>query len=329
LGVIKETPDFKISRSNSDATGGVRNRKRFAIMSWLIDEDSLDRFVSGNAGRGEVSAVEDALDIHEANEQFPSGGAVTYPPNFVRLYSTEPLNASSIMIDDDEDSLQSGVTILPSCSSSSIVSHFRYQRVQSNTLNPNMDASEVNMEESAAILSINPNSIDSSLLTEFSNCPMISSVVSDERSGSPSDSLTDMEVVTLDDRSVDSGPSRAQESLFSEAVASEYSTCPDGNTKNEIQRNVWYDRFETELDWEEFRDKTNQLLDAVDCAPEDRDEMIARLINMEERMLWESNRDAGDVMESPSKVSWFLEVAALTASVAVAGVVIIRLLRGR
>jgi hypothetical protein len=299
-------------------------------MSWLIDEDSLDRFVSGDAGRRDALTVDDALDIIvPENPQFPSNEATTNPPNFVRLYSTEFLNASSILIDEDEDSLQSGVTIIPSCSSSSVVSHRQYQPVQNNTLNINVDASDANMDESAAMLSINPNSIDSSLLTEFSNCPMISSVVSDERSESPSDTPTDMEIVTLDDPSFDSGPGQGHEHAFSEAAPSDCGACPDKSKNNELQRNVWYNRFETERDWEEFRDRTNQLLDAVDCAPEDRDEVIAQLVNMEERIFWECHRDANEAMESPSKASWFLELAALTASIAVAGVVIIKILRGR
>jgi hypothetical protein len=304
-------------------------------MSWLIEEESLDRFVSGDTGIRGALRSSFPVDRNLDNDDFVTegSGVVTTPPEFVRLYATELLNAS-IRMDDDQDSIRSGVTILPSCSSSSVVSPYQLTHnthiPNSNEFIPRSNEFFSVLDESAEALSMSPNSIDSSLLTEFSGCCMISSVVSSECSESCSDEQVEIEDMHRDDK---------EDSQFFSNVTYE---CGDSvakqrppisslveNKKNETQWKLWYNRFETEKDWDDFQEKTEQLLEALDCPIEDRDEFIAHLINMEEKMFWDSSNEANDTVIVPSKISWLLELAALSASIAVAGVVIIRLLKGR
>jgi hypothetical protein len=278
-------------------------------MSWLIEEESMDRFVLddiGGIGRPDhfeedgVSDREDAelIDLHDHIEILP-------PMDFVTLRSSTSalLEAPNIFHDADQESIHSSITILLSCSSSS-------RNTQLVPIRQDLSNSVSVIDETDASLSINANSIDSSILTEFSGTPCISSVNSFENS----ESLIELESVN--------DTTDTTESVL---------TIDMHQTREEnLKNNRWYNKFESEEKWDEFQEKTKLLLDAVECPMEDRDEMIAQLISMEEQMFWNSNGDQfNEETIHPPKLSWLLEVAALSASIAVAGVVLVRLLKCR
>jgi hypothetical protein len=294
-------------------------------MSWLIEEESIDRYVlddvdaSGFLYTAEQRFRRDNDNVETNNERQIENEP---PIDFVSLNNNDGhiLNTSVIMLDDDQESIQSGVTILPSCSSSSIASHHQQQ----GTINTRFDVDSSRMgslmDESGVALSIDPYSIDSSLLTEFSNSPLISSVVSEEsvNEGSVADHAADT-CSCQNETSRNVMPFRSCDSINS--------SC---STETDEKPKRWFSRFENEKDWDEFQEKTKQLLEAVDCPLEDRDELIAQLISMEEKMFWESKTDKGtETVAVQSNVSWLLEVAALSASIVVAGLVIVRIIKGR
>lgn len=285
-------------------------------MSWLIEEESIDRFVldeiNGNVIPDHfeeetiMTVREDGylIGCDDHNEILP-------PMDFVTLRSSAPASSETpnIVIDDsDQESIHSGITILPSCSSLS-------QNIQHVSIIQDSSSIASMIDETDAVLSINPNSIDSSILTEFSGSPCISSVNSFESS----ESLVELPVETINETTNDTA-----ESVLTTGTGMNQS-------RGEILANSrWYNNFENEEKWDEFQEKTKLLLDAVGCPMEERDEMIAQLINMEEQMFWNSNGDQNsEEIIHPSKLSWMLDVAVLSASIAVAGVVLVRFLKCR
>ncbi len=275
-------------------------------MSWLIEEESIDRFVLDDIG-GNLISGHFEHDVEESDRENDVGN---FPPMDVitlRNGSSVVLDSSNIIIDTDQESIHSGITILPSCSSS-VNSH------QEQVASMQDSANIVSMiEESDAGLSLNVDSIDTSILTEFSGSHLISSVNSCESSEPIRGVATEMDVDDTTDVPVGS-------------VSYEYYPLED-----ESKNTHWYNRFKSEEEWDEFQEKTKLLLDAVDCPTEERNELIAQLISMEEQLFWNSNDDQvndATMMQTP-KLSWLLEVVALPASIAVAGVVIARYLKSR
>jgi hypothetical protein len=281
-------------------------------MSWLIEDESIDRFVLDDVYISDELQFE--RDIRLTNEEQSESEV---PVDFVSLqhHDAQLLNSSIIMLETDQDSVRSGVTILPSCSSSSLASDQNHQSTSNTNIITDSSHGVLLTNESESALSINPDSIDSSILTEFSNSPLISSVVSEEivnDTGNRSN-LTNC---------VDFMPLQSKDSMSIKS-----SCCSDTDGAS----NIWYSHFESENDWDEFREKTKQLLEAVDCPLEERDELIAQLITMEEKMFWESKMDnkQNETVATQSNVSWLLEIATLSVSVVVAGVMIVRILKGR
>jgi hypothetical protein len=163
------------------------------------------------------------------------------------------------------------------------------------------------LDETESALSINANSIDSSILTEFSGSHLISSVNSCEN-----DESSRKEQIVMD-----------YDETMSDATLSQ-------PLAEKGQESCWYNQLEIEENWEEFQDRAKQLLDAVDCPLEERDELIAQLIFMEEQMFWSSGgKKCCDATTQPYTLSWLLEVAAASAAIAFAGIVMVRFLKTR
>ena len=282
-------------------------------MSWLIEEESIDRFVLDDIGENLISGhfEHDVEGSDRERGQSVENDVGNLPPmGTISLRNGTsvvlPVNSSNTIIDTDQQSIHSGITILPSCSSS-VDSH--QEQVASMQDSPH----SVSMIDEDAALSLNVNSIDSSILTEFSGSHLISSVNSCEISEPLGGVATDCSVDDTTDVSVGS-------------LSYEYNPL-----ENESKNTHWYNRFKSEKEWDEFQEKTKQLLDAVDCPLEERNELITQLISMEEQLFWNSNDDhvnEATMMQTP-KLSWLLEVVALSASIAVAGVVIARYLKHR
>jgi hypothetical protein len=300
-------------------------------MSWLIDEESIDRYVLDDLRINEVTGNVEQQDLRgdeETTEWDSQQGIEIVPPIdyiMLRNNNSEQLDLSNIIIDEDQESIYSGMTIIPSCSSSSVISQPPQQSL------PSQDSSNGAplIDESEVALSIDPNSIDTSILTELSGIHLISSVVSYGSKDDLSDdgmNIDCCENVNCNQRSIlqnhiDTHSVQSQESIISISSI---------QTSEVPMPKVWYDQFESEEDWERFHEKTNQLLDAVSCPDEERDELIAQLINMEEEIFWKVNGSGtSEVMKTPSKSSWLLEVIAVSASIAVAGMVVVRILKGR
>ena len=278
-------------------------------MSWLIQEESMDYNVldniEGNAMSGHIeqNLIESDREDGEVVDYESTGTMEILPPmDYITLrnISTIELGTSNIITDADQLSIQSGVTIVPSCSSSTL-QHEQYTSRQNSSNTVSM------IDETDVALSMNANSIDSSILTEFSGSPLLSSVNSCESYESLPDEQT---IMDFDETSHDTTVNQPRE--------------------ERMENDRWYNHFESEEEWEKFQEKTKQLLDAVDCPTEQRDEIISQLISLEEQMFWnfDDDRPCEQATCTPN-LSWLLEVAALSASIAFAGIVMVRFLKGR
>ena len=271
----------------------------------------MDRYVLDDIG-GHVTEGHFAQNTVESEQEIDEidhddSLEIQPPMDFITLRnsSTIPIHTgtSNIITDLDQQSMHSGITIVPSCSSSSMTIQ------QHQQCPPSQDSANIvsMIDETNSALSINANSIDSSVLTEISSSHLISSVNSCGYSES----------------------SREEQSFMDFDVASNETTVHP-RTEAAVETGRWYNRIESEEDWYEFKEKAKQLLDAVDCPLEERDEFIAQLISMEEQMFWNSDSDrACETRMHPPTLPWLLEVAALSASIALAGVVIVRFLKCR
>jgi hypothetical protein len=202
----------------------------------------------------------------------------------------------------DQHSIRSGITIVPSCSTSSL----NMQREQYPPLHGSCNTVTM-IDETDSALSINANSIDSSILTEFSGSHFISSVDSLENDEPSLDEQTFMD---FDEATNENARYQSHE--------------------ERMEKSCWYHHFESEQKWDKFHEETKQLLDAVDCSEEERDEVIAQLISMEEQMFWNSDGDQGcEGIMYTHALPRLIEVAALSASIAFAGIVMVRFLRAR
>jgi hypothetical protein len=281
-------------------------------MSWLIEEESIDRFILDDIGGNALSGHFELNLLGSDREDGDSieNDIVILPPvDVITLRNSSSIfeDTSNFIINEDQESIHSGMTILPSCSSSSMNTlHEQVASIQDMSNIVSM------IDENDAALSLNVNSIDSSLLTEFSGSPLLSSVNSCESSVSFRDAETEID------------------EAHTAAVGSINSDDTDTPFEDNSQSKNWYNHFKSEEEWDEFREKTKHLLDAVDCPMDERNEMIAQLINLEEELFWNCHGDQPSAaILNTTKLSWLFEVVALSASIAVAGVVIVRFLKCR
>jgi hypothetical protein len=301
-------------------------------MSWLIEEESLDRVVLDDIDVNTVRSVTDNVVLVNTVEHCTTE-ITPLPIDFVTVSNSDLLYTSVAVHNDDfDESIRSGMTIIPSCSESSSLSvHLpQYQQQEQDQQQRQLSIQNVNTTESiqqinesdVTLLSMHPNSIDSSLLTDLSNS-MISSIVSD-------DHIVEYHIEDTNDNYVEHCDTQLEES-----TPSELSTTNDIRNSNTPSK-FWYSRFETEKDWDDFQVKTKKVLEAIDCPIENHDDMITQLIHMEEYTFWESdcynnstNNNDETTLGAPSAISWLLEVVALSASIALSGVVIFKILKGR
>jgi hypothetical protein len=278
-------------------------------MSWLIEEESIDRYVLDDIGGNVIpdhfvqNVVENDGEGDDAMIDHVDSIEILPPMDFITLRnsSTVLLHTSDTITNADRQSIHSGITIVPSCSSSMTTQHEQCPLTldSSNAVTMN--------DQTDSVLSINANSIDSSILTEFSGSHFISSVNSCENN----------------------------EPLRYEQTGMDFDECTNVNTLDQpneehAEKGRWYNYFEKEEEWDEFQERTKQLLDAVDCPIDERDELIAQLISMEEQMFWNSDGDrACEEIVDTHTSSWLLEVAVLSASITFAGIVMVRFLKCR
>jgi hypothetical protein len=347
-------------------------------MSWLdlIDDDSLDRFVRGGGGGGGDIHTGNNTNNELLNGISSAGGVIA----LVDVTSPPPVVDTDILFDDDDDdddydegSSYGSITILPSATSSLTAGVPQVaQRQRQEQLLPQASATDVSIatlessEDSFALeeeeststslsLSLHPESLESSLMTEFTGTtPMISSVSSEERSESSDDDSTTTSMDSCGsppDSRTDSSSGGLAISAFSETeqiygTATTTPTPPPTTTtttnsstnlssRTEDQLKRWYSHFQTEQDWDDFRDAAYEMLKAIDCPLEDRDDLIAQLIAAEEDLFWEKSKSkcpaaTGAVVAAVQEPkTWLLEVAAVVATVAIAGVAVVRILKGR
>jgi hypothetical protein len=296
-------------------------------MSWhdLIDDNSLNRFVSGGG--------DDVIWL-PAEDDEPD---VTIPPSVTTLYGTELLDVSVIFDDRDEeeDSSYDGITIVSSVPSSTVnitaptTSYVVNHRAGATATVLTM----VDSEESSS-LSLHPDSVESSIMTNFTQSSCVNASVSSEDDPSESSDAS-MESDPLEsDPQVQNEAKRGFTKTFdgidSEALipVKYHAAIPKQSASTEDQLKLWYSRLKTEQDWDEFREAANELLQAMDCPLKDQDDLIAQLIAAEEDYFWESKTSSSSVALAQPK-SWLLEILAVAATVALTSVAVIKILKAR
>lgn len=214
------------------------------------------------------------------------------------------------------------------------------------------DDDDMEEESSTSSLSLHPESVESSIMTEFTTSGgrmmMISAVSDDE---DDDDELPASPIITSKDSSAsfdadtnhdhDDDEDLVHKPPPTTSVKESSDVLLVGEKRQQQQPPLWYNRFQSEQDWQDFREATNKLLDAVDCPLEDRDQVMAELIAQEEDLFWERTKSTGEQQQQradaiyavPSKngmtARLLLEVTAVFATVAVTGVALVRLLKGR
>lgn len=270
----------------------------------LIDDSSVQRFVAGNdvpSSNGSNASNADASAEH-------GGATATEAPPAEVLYETELLDASTLSHEGERSSPEEGgITIVSSVPSSNDVHNLIPPPENLPEQNRSGAMEDVSwMAEESVSLSLHPSSVDSSIVTEFT-----------EESSRMMASVSEISESSIDDdhRSMDEGS------------ASE--TSPSGISPSaENQLKLWYGRLQTDQDWNEFRASAVELLNAMDCPAADRDELLAQLIAAEEEAFWGQEGRAAVVVQQP-KYAWLWELAAVTAGVAVSSVALVRMLKGR
>jgi hypothetical protein len=237
-------------------------------MSWhdLIDDASLQRFVAG----GEVASdnENDGSDDHRSNS----------------LYDTELVEAPPAGEDNDEEE---GITIV-----SSVPTGFEYNNTMMGYSTvlvdvPTMDGSS---------LSLHPDSLDSSILTETSSL-----VLSEVTEGSLLESTvgtdrdSDSSTATYDNfagRSASSSSSSTGSSTGSVADAGCARTSSDRDAttiqQEEAARELFL-RSNSDEDWEREKENVMRIIYAIEGDCKDPDRLLADLFDDEETF-WK-NRD--------------------------------------
>jgi hypothetical protein len=304
------------------------------MASWLdlIDDASLDRFVAAGVNDDDDDdIVQVERDAETENLLSPVGSEL--PVQLSQLYDTELLSRSEIsaMNDNDDNEIvteASEITILPSISSSENLLRDRLFGSHGSVLLVGTDFPSESSSSSVS-LSLHPESLDSSVMTDLTEERMISSVSSDEDDSDTSSTASEASRRNHEwEMHGDLPTTTSTSSIHASAGAAEV-------------HSRWYSRFQNEQDWDEFRTAAYQLLQAVDCPEADRDELMAQLIAQEEVMFWDAkestNRSGSDgggggggpceMCAEPDK--WLVEWAAVVATVAITGVALVRFLKGR
>jgi hypothetical protein len=306
-------------------------------MSWLdlIDDDSLNRFVSGrDEGDGGDEQLlyggEEADDeaAFLADEEYSTSELedVTAPPPVSTLYGTEVLNVSMLFDNEEEEESYTGVTIVSSVPSSATVVYDTIGAPASAHVgsSPTTNNASISTMEESASLSMHMDSLESSVMTNVTLSSVnTTSVSSDEEQSESSDDTSMGDTSDLQDASVEKDDcTETSDGQISEATTKLCAT-------NEDQLKLWYSRLKTEQDWDEFREAAHELLSAIDCPVEDQDDLIAQLIAEEEGYFWGSKTSDSCVVAATQPKTWLLELATVAAAVAVTSVALIKILKGR
>jgi hypothetical protein len=234
------------------------------MASWLdlIDDASLDRFVAAGVNDDDDDdIVQVERDAETENLLSPVGSEL--PVQLSQLYDTELLSRSEIsaMNDNDDNEIvteASEITILPSISSSENLLRDRLFGSHGSVL---LVGTDFPSESSSTSLSLHPDSVDSSVMTDLTEERMLSSVSSDEDDSDTSSTASEASRRNHEwEMHGDLPTTTSTSSIHASAGAAE-------------AHSRWYSRFQNEQDWDEFRTAAYQLLQAVDCPEADRDEL--------------------------------------------------------
>lgn len=308
-------------------------------MSWqdLIDESSLNQFVSGGGVEDETTDDEQQQDVAELLPAQNAGDEldVTIPPSVTTMYGTEWRNVSLIFDDDsdvDEDYSDCDcITIVSSVPSSTHINAMvpTTSHAVQNRAETTVSISTIEDSEESTSLTLHPDSIESSLMTNFTQSSSMntSSVSSREQSESSDVSMeSDSQVLREEKKDTtqkfSGNNSEASYSVKLPAASIE----PSASTDDQLK--LWYSHLKTEQDWEEFREAASELLKAIDCPVKNQDDLIAQLIAAEEDFFWESKTNSIVIAQTQPK-SWLLEIVAVAATVALTSVALIKILKAR
>ena len=257
-----------------------------------------------------MSTWDDLID-DSSLERFFAGTSVVVPAE--QHGTTEP---TSPLFSSNEENSSDGITILSSVETgnelyddnnyaTSIPMRFAEEILDRAE---RTDANSSILTESSS-LTLNASSVDSSLMTEFTETSSLTeSSVSD---------INESDTASLDDLSM-------VESTTSTFRASEHSYTEFSTTREKR----WFSQFQTEQDWHNYRTSVvDEVMKAMDdCPAEERDALLAELIANEEHYFWGGH---GEVSRIEPKISWIWEALAVGGALAVAGAALVRILKSR
>lgn len=298
---------------------------QYIMSTWqdLIDDISVQRFVAGN-GSDEGSTIEGIATVSQSNTSTlvdPPGVEAqftTSPPPAEVLYGTELIDDVSNGYSTENDG---GITILSSVLSVSnhdTVSH-HIPSYPHHHHNDNADNISWMTEESAS-LTLHPDSLDSSIMTDFTE------------GSSHIASLSEVRESTTLDGAISENTSLSSYS-FEGRLREVNSRAPKDKTRHfsttEHQQLRWYNNMDSEQEWDHFRSLAIELLDAMECPLGQRDEILSQLIAAEEEAFRKSPKKLSATVSTLTKSSWVWEIVALAATVAISSIAIFRLLKAR
>ena len=157
-------------------------------------------------------------------------------------------------------------------------------------------------------LTLNASSVDSSLMTEFTETSSLTESSVSDISESDTASLSELSMV---------------ESTTSFAASKQSST--ELSTTKEKR---WFSQFRTEQEWHDYRTSVvDEVIKAMDdCPAEERDALLAELIANEEHVFWGGHED---VYVTEPESSWIWEALAVAGTLALVGAALIRMLKSR
>jgi hypothetical protein len=303
-------------------------------MSWhdLIDDQSVDRFVSGGSWVHDISGgdddeedvtappppVEDVVStMSNSNEQ----------PADARLYETDLLNASLLSEASLAGGSSNGVTIVSSGPTSASATPAG-GIVPIHPTPAILGGASILESNGTTSLSFNPSSVDSSELSQFSS--------SDSSISEAGTEEIVFEQVTAKDLGSKNHDTSSLESLDRHPSSASFSTLSSANTHDvgqdvdvdtEDQLRLWYNSLERpHQNWKEFRTYALGLLDAVqDSTEDDKDAQLARLLAQEEEASYRCAQQSH--VEKKTEAGWLIDAAAIAGAVAIGTIAVIKILR--
>lgn len=304
-------------------------------MLWedVCDDSSLQRFAAGAStnieGNEEVTGTSAVLvEVEDEQITTDEDEDTTPPPATEVLCEPELLEASAMTFEENSGG---GVTILSSVNSSNdrqddAMAHPHVEETVPTFLPEELVAaaqpyrgSDSLMTEESVSLSLHPSSIDSSVMTEFTE----------------TSSLTASHAPSLDELSSIAESSVSSASELGSHVNETQDPLLEGSAEQQMQKE-WYSRFRSDQEWRDFQASVKEVVEALanedgDVPSEKRDELLAQLIANEEFFFWGEHQDPAEATIARAELqnSWIWTLLAAAGSAAVAGVALVRIIKGR